>query len=194
MTAPITPPAGPEQENIGRISRIAAGDRSAMAALYRDLERPLYHFIRSKLNDPFASNDILHDVFLEVWRAAGRFEGRSSVRSWIYGIAWRKVMDVHRAGKRLSYTDDLPETEDEGPGAFDQIGADQEAVQIRACLAALKDDHRAAIELAFYQDMGYREIAEVLGLPEGTAKTRVFHAKRLLQHCLERAGIKGTSS
>lgn len=173
------------------ILRIAKSDRSAMAGLYAALERQLYRFIHSRLNDPFLSQDILQDVFLDVWRSADRFEGRSSVRSWVYGIAWRKVMDVHRANRKLSFSDDLPEQEDDSPSAFSQIGEEQEAQNLRGCLGGLKEDHRTAIELAFYQDLGYREIAEVLGVPEGTVKTRVFHAKRLLQHCLEQTGIKG---
>lgn len=173
------------------LARIAKGDRNAMAGLYTAIEKPLYHFVKSKLNDPFLSHDIVQDVFLEVWRRADRFEGRSSVRSWIYGIAWRKVIDVHRVNKKLSYSDDLPEQEDETPSVFNQIGEAQDAHRLRGCMDGLKQDHRTAIELAFYQDLGYREIAEVLGVPEGTVKTRVFHAKRSLQHCLEQSGVKG---
>lgn len=191
MTEPPSPQQTLADALAALILRIAKGDRTAMAGLYAALERQLYHFIQARLNDPFLSQDILQDVFLDVWRGADRFEGRSTVRSWVYGIAWRKVMDVHRANKRLSYSDDLPDQEDESPSAFNQIGEEQEALNLRGCMAALKEDHRTAIELAFYQDLGYREIAEVLGVPEGTVKTRVFHAKRLLQHCLEQTGIKG---
>jgi RNA polymerase sigma-70 factor (ECF subfamily) len=173
------------------IGRVATGDRAALAALYRRHERPLYLFVKSKMNDPFLSNDIVQDVFLEVWRHAARFEGRSTVKGWLYGIAWRKVIDIHRANRRLDYTDILPEVEDEDPGALDRISADEQAGHLRGCLSALKDDHRAAVELAFFHDLGYREIAEALEVPEGTVKTRVFHAKKLLQHCLEQVGIKG---
>lgn len=171
--------------------RMAAGDRRAMADLYAALQKPLYHFVQSRLNDPFLSQDILHDVFVDVWRGAAGFEGRSSVRSWVYGIAWRKVIDVQRANRRLTFSDDLPEQEDASPSALSVMGAAQDALNLRGCMAKLKDDQRVAIELAFYQDLGYREISEVLGVPEGTVKTRVFHAKRLLQHCLEQAGVRG---
>ena len=188
MTQPNSPSADALAALIGQI---ANGDRSAMASFYVALERQLYQFIRSRLNDPFRSQDILQEVFLDVWRGAGRFEGRSSVRSWVYGIAWRKVIDVHRANKRLSFSDDLPEQEDESPSAFSQIGEQQEAHSLRSCLGGLKEDHRTVIDLAFYRDLSYREIAEVLGIPEGTVKTRVFHAKQLLQHCLVQSGIKG---
>lgn len=173
------------------IVRMAAGDRQAMAGLYAALQGPLFHFVQTRLNDPFLSQDIVQDVFMDVWRGAAGFQGRASVRSWIYGFAWRKVIDVHRANKRLTFSDDLPEQEDASPSALAVMGAEQEAQRLRGCLGGLKEDQRVAIELAFYQDLGYREIAEVLAVPEGTVKTRVFHAKRLLQHCLERAGVQG---
>jgi RNA polymerase sigma-70 factor (ECF subfamily) len=72
------------------IEQIAQGDRQALAALYRALERPVYKFIVSRLNDPHEANDILHEVFMDVWRSAGRFEGRSKVQTWIMGIAYRR--------------------------------------------------------------------------------------------------------
>ncbi len=193
--APSSPPQTAHHARVDpfadTVRQIAAGDKPAMARLFRTLERPLFSFVLSRLNDSHLSNDIVQEVFLEVWRAAGRFEGRSTVRSWIFGIAWRKVIDVHRANRRLSFSDDLPETEDESPGAVALIEQEQDAVRLRGCLEGLKDEHRVAIDLAFYQDLGYREIADVLGVPEGTVKTRVFHAKKLLLHCLERNGIKG---
>ncbi|WP_151718673.1 RNA polymerase sigma factor [Gemmobacter serpentinus] len=173
------------------LARVAAGDRQALAALYRVLEQPLYRFVQGKLNDPMQSADIVHDVFLEVWRSAGRFEGRSSVRTWIFGIAYRKVIDVFRANARLHVTDEVPETEDDSPGALECLAVAETRDQVRHCLSTLKMEHRTAIELAFYEDMGYREISEVTGVPEGTVKTRVFHAKKLLQHCLGRFGLQG---
>lgn len=173
------------------LARIAAGDRDALAALYRQHEAALFRFVLSRLNDPTQSADIVHDVFLEIWRSAGRFEGRSSVRTWIYGIAYRKVIDVFRASARLQVTDDIPETEDDSPGALECLAAAETRDQVRHCLGTLKPDHRQAVELAFFQDMGYREIAEVTQVPEGTVKTRIFHAKKLLQHCLGRFGLQG---
>lgn len=173
------------------LERMAGGDRQALAALYRALEQPLYRFVQGKLNDPMQSADIVHDVFLEVWRNAARFEGRSAVRTWVFGIAYRKVIDVFRANARLQVTDEVPETEDESPGALECLARSELRDQVRHCLSGLKSDHRTAIELAFYEDMGYREIAEVTGVPEGTVKTRVFHAKKLLQHCLGQFGTQG---
>ena len=171
------------------ISRISNGDKSALAELYRQLEKPVYRFIQSKLNDPFESSDILHDVFIEVWRSAGRFEGRSKVRTWIFGIAYRKVIDHFRKSGRVSVTDDLPETADESADAEACLAAGQEAEHVRHCLGTLKPEHQTTISLAFYEDMSYGEIAGVTDVPEGTVKTRIYHAKKLLMRCLE--GILG---
>lgn len=166
------------------IGQIAQGDKQALAALYRALERPVYRFIVSRLNDPVEASDILHDVFMEVWRSAGRFEGRSKVQTWIFGIAYRKSIDVMRKRGRMDLTDETPDMADDGPDPETCLAAGQEAAHVRHCLGTLTDDHRTAITLAFYQDMTYHEIAEVAGVPEGTVKTRIFHAKKLLLRCL----------
>ena len=175
----------------GLLARVAQGDRQALAALYQALEKPVYRFVQGKLNDPTQSADIVHDVFLEVWRSAPRFESRSAARTWVFGIAYRKVIDVFRAQARLLVTDEVPETEDDSPAALDCLAMAQANDRLRHCLDQLKPDHRSAIDLAFFEDMGYRDIAEVMAVPEGTVKTRIFHAKKLLQHCLGQFGIVG---
>ncbi|MGB3315566.1 MAG: sigma-70 family RNA polymerase sigma factor [Albidovulum sp.] len=136
------------------------------------------------MNDPFRSADIVHEVFLEVWRSAGAFKGKSSVRTWVFAIAYRKVVDVFRREGRLSYHDDLPEQVDDSPDAATALVAAEDADAVRACLDRLRPEHRLAIELTFYEDMSYRDIASVTGVPEGTVKSRVFHAKQLLTRCL----------
>lgn len=167
------------------LTQIAHGDKQALAALYRALEKPVFRFIQSRLNDPFESSDVLHDVFMEVWRSAGRFEGRSKVQTWIFGIAYRKVIDLHRKRGRQTVTDDIPETVDDSVDTEACMNAGQEADHVRHCVGELKDDHRTVINLTFFEDMTYKEVAEVVGVPEGTIKTRIFHAKKLLLRCLQ---------
>jgi len=175
------------------LARAAGGDRAAFAALYRQFERPLYRFVAGKLNDPFEANDICHEVFMEVWRQAARFEGRSSARTWIFGIAYRKTMDHFRKHGRTVPTDDLPDTVDETPDAATCLAAAQDAAHVRHCLDRLKTEMRMAVELAFYEDMTYAEIAEVSQTAEGTIKSRIFHAKKLLLHCLSGRLTRGTA-
>jgi RNA polymerase sigma-70 factor (ECF subfamily) len=166
------------------LHRTAQKDKAAFAALYDMLEGPLYRFLRSRLNDPFEAADVSHEVFLELWNNASRFEGRSSVKTWVFGIAYRKAMDVHRRAARLDYSDTLPDTEEDSADSEACMIAVEQGAHVRACLEALKPDHRTAIELAFFDDLSYREISEITDAPEGTVKTRVFHAKKLLMHCL----------
>jgi len=166
------------------LSHMAGGDKAAFAAFYREMERPVYRFIASKLNDPHEASDILHEVFMDVWRSAGKFEGRSAVKTWVFGIAYRKTMDHFRKHGRVSVTDEVPEQEDQSPDAVSCLAAAEEAEHVRHCLGQLSTDHRMAIELAFYEDMTYSQIAEAAGTPEGTIKTRIYHAKKLLLHCL----------
>ncbi len=163
---------------------MAASDRDAFAAFYKALEKPVFRFIVSKMNDPHEAADIHHDVFMDIWRSAGRFEGRSTVKTWVFGIAYRKTMDHFRKHKRVDLTDEIDERVDDSPDAATCLASAQEAEHLRHCLDQLKPQHRAAVELAFYQDMTYGEIASVAEVPEGTIKTRVFHAKKLLLHCL----------
>lgn len=167
------------------LQQIANGDKQALAALYRQFEKPVYKFLISRMNDPHEAADLLHDVFLEVWRSAGRFEGRSKVQTWIFGIAYRKAIDVHRKRSRMSPTDEVPETEDDSPDGEACLLASQEAAHVQHCLGELSDDHKSAITLAFFEDMTYGQIAEALSVAEGTIKTRIFHAKKLLLRCLE---------
>lgn len=181
MTDPLAP----------LVKRIAMGDRDAFSRLYRELEGPLYRFILSKLNDPQRSADISHDVFMQVWREASGFQERSKARTWIFAMAYRKVIDVYRRDKRLEFGDDLPDQLDESPDGEGCLLITEEKDAVRACLETLSVQHRTAIELTFMEDMSYSEVAEVTGTPEGTVKSRVFHAKQLLQRCLSiRLGIK----
>ena len=168
------------------VRQIAQGDKQAFARLYRDLEGQTLRFIQSKMNDPFEANDILHEVFLEVWRSAGRFEGRSMVRTWVFGIAYRKVIDVFRKGGRtVLLGEDMPEQIDPAQSADELVNAVQEAGHLHYCLGRLSTEQRLAVSLAFYEDLSYDEIAEIAAVPAGTVKSRVFHAKKNLLTCMK---------
>lgn len=167
------------------IDGIASGDRAALAGLYRALERQVYRFVLSKMNDPHEAADILQDVFIEVWRSAGRFEGRSAVRTWIFGIAYRKTLDALRRKGRMDLTDTPPEKEDDSPDMASCIAATQEAGHVRACLETLSPGHRSVVALTFYEVLSAPEISAIIGIAEGTVRSRLHHAKRLLMRCLE---------
>lgn len=169
----------------GLLVRVSEGDKAAFSEIYRTLEKPLYGFICRKLNDFSEAHDVVNETFLEVWRRAGTFEGRSAVKSWVYAIGYRKAVDVIRKNAKTVVSDDIPEVVDIDADAEKCLLAAQSGEHVRYCIERLKTDQAVAIRLAFFDDLSYREIAEITDSPEGTIKTRVFHAKKALLHCLD---------
>ena len=170
--------------DLSLVRNIAAGDQAAMKQLYELHSGPLFHFVKNWLADPHEASDIVHETMLEVWRRADRFQGRSSLKSWIYSIARNKSIDKNRKSSRLSYTDDMPDTADDEANPLEALELSQDAVHLKDCIAKLSETHRRMIHLAFYEDLSYREICEIEGCPVGTVKTRILHAKKLLMRDL----------
>ena len=166
------------------LERVAARDQNAMKALYERHSGPLYQFVTYRLRDTFDAHDIMHETMLTVWRQAERFEGRSSVKSWIFSIARNKSIDRNRRGPNTHYADADPEIPDESPDPYQVREATEDADRVRAAVNKLSEMHRAVIHLAFFEDLSYAEIAEIEGCPVGTVKTRIMHAKKLMMHHL----------
>ncbi len=169
------------------LNRIATGSETALAEFYRAFEHSIYRYAHLKLNDYHEAADILNEVMLEVWNGAARFEGRSRVSTWVLGITRHKVLDRLRARRpESSDADSMAGIEDTStPGPLANTAAAEQADWIRRCLQELSEPHREVVHLTFYQGLSYPEIAVIAGCPEGTVKTRMFHAKKALQRCLE---------
>lgn len=166
--------------------KISQGNERAMADFYRLYENRLYKFIKVKLNDSFEASDILNETFLEVWRKAGTFEGRSKVSTWLFGIAYYKTMDRLRKKKPILIDEEnFPEIVDESADAMACMLSDERGSHVKHCLETLSESHRAVMQLAFFEDMAYGEIAAIVDCPENTVKTRMFHAKQAMKHCLQ---------
>lgn len=172
-------------DDLALLRRIGAGDRTAMRALYEAHSDALHRFLASRLGDAFEAADVAQDTFLEVWRRPGRFEGRSSFRTWLFGVARNKAIDRIRKSARTYLAESDDDAADDAPNPEDVAVAASDAARVRACIERLSDAHRSAIHLAFYGELRYDEIAEIEQAPVGTIKTRILHAKRLLMHCLQ---------
>lgn len=177
------------EEPAGELSEmlraVAGGDAEALAELYRRLESSIYAFAMSRLGDPEQAAEVLHEVMLGVWRKADTFRGRCRPLTWVLGIARHKVLDAQRRSSRWRPEpppEDVPDAS--VPAPFERLQRDERRDAVRGALARLSDDHREVIHLAFYQDLSYPEISRLLGVPEGTVKTRVFHAKKAMRHRL----------
>ena len=168
------------------LTRIATGDTQAMRALYERHHSALLGFIRSRGGDDTTADDVLHDTMLDVWRNANKFQGRSSVKTWIFTIARNKLIDRMRSAARVSLVAEVPDVVDDSPDAETIMESAQNVARVRACLDKLKEVQRTVIRLAFYEGLTYEDIAEIEGVPAGTIKSRVFHAKKALMKCLGR--------
>lgn len=174
-----------QDPDVALLERIAQGSEAALAEFYRSHESRVYAFALSRLRHEAEAAECLNEVMLEVWKHADRFEGRSKVTTWLLGIANHKVLDkLRRRGRYQSEPVDDQMPDESSAAMFDVLAGADDAEIIRLCLEGLSESHRQVIHLAFYEDMSYEDIAQVAGCPEGTVKTRVFHAKQRLKDCI----------
>jgi RNA polymerase sigma-70 factor, ECF subfamily len=170
---------------------IANGSEAAMSAFYRRYQARVYNFALQRLGNPSDAAEVLNEVMLEVWRGARNFEGRARASTWLLGIAHHKSIDLlRRRGRHTAESLDFEIDDarpDPGPAA---VAGAQESRQVRICVDELPDAQRYVVYLTFFEDLSYPEIARILEIPEGTVKTRMFHARKLLYRCLERIGAR----
>jgi RNA polymerase sigma-70 factor (ECF subfamily) len=182
---------GAKSSEAALIQRMAGGDREAFAILYRQLERPLFGYLMKLSRERETAEDILNETMLEVWRQAGRFEGRSSVSTWVFSIAH------HRAVSRFRKRRESPLDEGQAAAIADDAPMPDQRVQsmgMSRLLARLIDqlsfEHREVINLAYYQEFSVQEIADALGVPANTVKTRMFYARQRLKALLAESGVE----
>ena len=172
------------------IGRIGGGDRLAMQVLYARHHVRVYRFMLRLVRNEATAEDLLSDVFLDVWRQAGKFEGRSAVSTWLLSIARFKALSVLR--KRTEEALD-----EETAGAIEDHSDDPEvslakkdkAAALRQCLGRLSTEHREVVDLVYYHEKSVEEVAGTVGIPEATVKTRMFYARRKLSELLKEQGI-----
>lgn len=177
------------------LARIATGDRRAFEALFRHYGERVFRYAHRLINDVTKAEEVTNDVMLEVWKNAPRFEARSQVSTWILGITRHLALNAVRR-KQLDTVemDDAPPVADEqSPGAGEIHDHAVLERGIRAALGELSTDHRDVIELTFFQGLSYQEIAEIVGCPENTVKTRMFHARKQLKRLLHGRGLDPSS-
>jgi len=170
------------------VMRVARGDTAAFEAVYDRLADVVFGVIRRVLRDPAQSEEVAQEVLVEVWRSAARFDpARGSATSWICTIAHRRAVDRVRseqaASERLTYVGraqvDVPYD-----AVADEVSGRLERQQVRRCLHDLTDLQREAVTLAYYQGHTYPQVAELLGAPLPTVKTRMRDGLIRLRDCL----------
>lgn len=180
-------PSCPEDPGQKLIQGIASRDRKAMERFYGLYQEKVYRFAASRLNDPEAAADILNEVMLKVWTDGRGFRGESRVLTWVLGITFHKSMDRMRDRYRYPASELDPDLVEEDALDMSVVMERVNDVQrVQGAMARLPDLQRTALHLAFFEDMPYAEIAAVMGCPEGTVKTRVYHGKQALKQLLAR--------
>ena len=167
------------------IHRVGAGDKRAFEVLFGIYGKRIFRYAARMIGDVSVADEVTSDVMMEVWKSAARFESRSRPSTWIIGIARHRCLNAMR-GKRL-ITVDLDSTSElldhnESSEAI-RTHADEQRL-VRQALATLTREHREVVELTFYHGHSYQEIAAIVGCPENTVKTRMFHAKKQLKAAL----------
>ena len=183
--------ATPSELDEALIREIARGNKLAMRTLFMRHQVRVYRFILRILRDCTQAEDVVSEVFLDVWQRADRFEGRSSVSTWLLAIARHKALTALKP-RPLGRLDDeavlgIPEP------ALDpeaEMGERDNDAILHRCLKALSPEHSEIIDLVYYQGKSIKEIAEILGIALNTVKTRMFYARKRLAMLLEAAGVE----
>jgi RNA polymerase sigma factor (sigma-70 family) len=169
--------------------RVADGDAAALAALYRRHGGRLLGFLRRYVGDRMVAEEILQDTLLAVWRSAHLYAGRSGVRTWLFGIAWRQAHNRLRVRRPQQVPlDSLAGWADPAPGPAEWAIASARGAAIADALDGLAPRQREILALAFAARLPHREIAEILEVPVGTVKSRLHHARAALARALAERG------
>jgi RNA polymerase sigma-70 factor (ECF subfamily) len=182
-----------DEELLGRFCR---GQTEAFGVLVRRYERELYGYLRRYLGDSSLAEDVFQNTFLQLYLKSAQYEEGRPVRPWLYTIATHQAIDALRRnarhqilsleqkredsgnGELRSLLDNL---ESRGPAPLDNLTASERKERVRASVDRLPEFLREVVILAYYQGLKYREIADILGIPVGTVKSRLHAALNKLQ-------------
>jgi RNA polymerase sigma-70 factor (ECF subfamily) len=163
------------------LEKIRRGDRGAFEALYRAYHPRLTRFLLRLVRRPQLVEEALNDTLMVVWQRPDSFHGGSKLSTWIFAIAYRKAMKALGRFDDPREDPDGFERADEGPGPEDNSAGVLRRDLLARAMDELSPAHRAVVDLTYYHELDYNEIARILDCPVGTVKTRMFHARRQLR-------------
>jgi len=166
------------------IARVGAKDLQAFEKLYRIYQPRLARFLINLLQRPQLVEEVLDDTMMVVWQTADRFRGASKPSTWIFAIAYRKALKARQRWPDPLPDDGLDLRVSNDPGPDCELHHQRLGEALRKAMTSLSSEHRAVVDLTYFHGMGYREIADVVGCPVDTVKTRMFHARRRLKQAI----------
>ena len=170
------------------IVRIGGGDRLAMQTLFARHRTAVYRCLVRLVGNEATAEDLLSDVFLDVWRQADRFQARSSVSTWLMAIARFKALSARRVRKDAELDETIEATvADSADDPEVMLEKKSRDALVRKAVTTLSPAHREIIDLVYYHEKSVDECAQILGVPSGTVKTRMFYARRTLAEMVKAA-------
>lgn len=173
-------------DDLDLIRRMQAGDDDAVRDLYAQYGQRLYAYALRLTDDPAAAEDVTQTTLVTAWRTARTFRAEGRLIAWLLGIVHHTAMKAIR--NRTNYLDDVAEetVREDQPSPEEQAQVKDERRWVRQGIQSLSSEHRAVLELVFYQELSLNEAAQVLNIPIGTVKSRLSYARNHLRGVLAR--------
>ena len=161
-----------------------------MQVLYARHHVRVYRFVLRLVRNEATAEDLISDVFLDVWRQAAKFEGRSAVSTWMLSIARFKALSVLRRRPEEELDEETAHAiADQADDPEVVLAKKDKGAVLRQCLTKLSAEHREIVDLVYYHEKSVEEVAGIVGIPEATVKTRMFYARKKLSELLKEQGI-----
>ncbi|WFU78219.1 sigma-70 family RNA polymerase sigma factor [Bradyrhizobium sp. CIAT3101] len=177
------------------LKNVAEGDKAAMHIIFARHRERVSRFIQRLARNPAVVDDLVNQVFLDVWRSANRFENRARVATWLFSIARFKAIGTwrERTHEDLDQADALGvvDAQDTPDMALDR---EETKSILRACIDKLSPAHREIIELLYYREKSVAEVSGMIGIPQATVKSRIFYARKRLARNLTEAGFDAAAA
>lgn len=172
------------------IDRVRQGDKPAFEQLYRLYFKKLYRFAARLLRDTGQVEDVINETMYVVWKKAASFDGSCKLSTWIFGIAFNKARKFSSLPPGSELTEEElehveMERDEHASSCALELIENQELLEF--ALRTLSDKQRAVVELTYYHDFSYKEIADIMQCTENTVKTRMFYARRNLYDTINQA-------
>jgi RNA polymerase sigma-70 factor (ECF subfamily) len=169
------------------VVRCQAGDGAAFDELIELYQRPLHYFLSKMVGDPHVADDLLQEVWFDVFRGIARLAEPGAFPAWLYRIARHRALRVLRQRRPTAASLEGMDLADNGD--TDEAFSAEDAERVHAALDELAPEHREVLLLRFIEDMSYQDIARVTGCQVGTVRSRIHYAKRALRRVLERTTV-----
>jgi RNA polymerase sigma-70 factor, ECF subfamily len=190
-TVSSRPPAAKVTSDEALLGLVAQGDKDAMRVLFARHNVRVFRFLLRLVGNDATAEDLLNEVFVDVWRHAGRFEARSQVSTWILAIARFKALASLRR-RSFDELDDETYEAIEDPADDPEIAMQksERSALLQDCLKQLSIAHREVVDLVYYHEQSIEEVAEIIGVPQSTVKTRVFYARKRIAELMAERGLE----